>query len=344
MDYCVLNFGGFNGTSAVKTVDAFRVSSEGIEKLNAPNLDSLRAYSAAASVGNCVIAVGGGTASVSVGDLDIFRFSGSTLGKADDESGGIEPGRNFLAAASLNDYVFAMGGCIEESGQVRSVFDTVDVFKVTSSNVEKVKDHGLTLVTDRGRLAAATAGNRVIAVGGIIAENKASATLDSFKLKDDGGFERLSIKDILSVPRYDLAAASVGDYVLAIGGNTGSNASNAVDVFRVDENGVTDVENHGLALSVPRYGLAAVSVGNYILAMGGYTDDNVASDVVDVFEISNGNYKVVTNHGLSLKQARAYLSAATAGNYILAMGGIYANDSEGRSIPTNAVDVFYNYN
>ena len=39
MDYCVLNFGGFNGTSAVKTVDAFRVSSEGIEKLNAPNLD-----------------------------------------------------------------------------------------------------------------------------------------------------------------------------------------------------------------------------------------------------------------------------------------------------------------
>lgn len=336
MDYCVLNFGGFNGTSAVSTVDAFKVSDEGIEKLNAQTLDSTRAYSAAASVGNCVVVVGGGTKDASVGDLEVFRFSGSTLEKA--ESSITTSGRDFLAAASVGDYVFAMGGCLENNGQVSSVFNTVDVFKVNLSSVKKVENHGLALLTARGRLAAATAGNRVIAVGGIAADKQASKTLDSFKLTENGGFERLSVPGALSEPRYDLAAASVGNYVLAMGGYTGSNASNAVDVFKVTENGVGRVVAHGLALSVARYGLAAASVGNYVLAMGGYTDDNVASDVVDVFEISNGNYKVVTNHGLSLKQARAYLSAATAGNYILAMGG--QNGSSGYS---KAVDVFFNY-
>lgn len=335
MDYCIINFGGFNGTSAVNTADAFKVSSEGIEKLNAQTLDSVRAYSAAASVGNCILAVGGGTASTSVGNLDVFRFSGSKLEVETNVIGGITSGRNFLAAASLKDYVFAMGGCIEEGGQV---FDTVDVFEVTLSDVKKVSNHGLALSTARGRLAAATAGNRVIAVGGIAADKQASKVLDSFRLTENGGFERLSVPVALSEPRYDLAAAYVGNYVLAMGGNTGSNASNAVDVFKVNENGIGIVVAHGLALSVARYGLAAASVGNYVLAMGGYTDDNVASDVVDVFEISNGKYKIVTDHGLSLKQARAYLSAATAGNYVLAMGG--QNGSSGYS---KAVDVFFNY-
>ena len=338
MDYCVFNFGGLNGTSAVSTVDAFKVSDEGIEKLNAQTLDSTRAYSAAASVGNCVVVVGGGTKDASIGDLDIFRFSGSTLEKAEDTSGGIEPGRNFLAAASVGNYVLAMGGCLESSGEVSSVFNTVDVFEVTSSSVAKVTDRGLTLKAARGRLAAATAGNRVIAVGGITSEDKASQYLDAFKLKTDGSFEHLYIPEALSVARYDLAAASVGNYVLAIGGFDGTNASNAVDVFRVNDNGVGKVEGYDLALSVPRYGLAAASVGNYILAMGGKTEDNVVSDVVDVFKLEKGGLVTVENHGLALKQARAYLSAASAGNYVLAMGGF-----DGTS-DSKTVDVFYNFN
>ena len=80
----------------------------------------------------------------------------------------------------------------------------------------------------------------------------------------------------LSAARYDLAAASVGNYALFGGGYTGA-VSDVVDAYDTSL-----VRTAPTALSAARYALAAASVGNYALFGGGYT--TTYSAVVDVYQ------------------------------------------------------------
>ena len=183
-----------------------------------------------------------------------------------------------------------MGGYTVVGGGYGSVLDTVDVFHVTSSGVEKITDHGLSL----------------------------------------------------STPCYGLAAASAGDYILAMGGYAGSYVyPEAVNVFHVTSSGVEKITNHGLTLSTPCNQLAAASAGDYILAMGGTTGPDSPGQVhntVDVFHVTASGIEKITDHGLTLSTARYSLSAASAGGYILAMGG-WTSTTSSTDI-TNTVDVF----
>lgn len=111
--------------------------------------------------------------------------------------------------------------------------------------------------------------------------------------------------------------------------------TDAVNVFKVTENGVEAVPDHGLSLSEPRQYLAAASCGDYIFALGGISGGSIAS--VDMFHVTENGVEAVPDHGLSLSQARFSLKAVNAGNYILAMGG-YNNSY------LSTVDVFQVFN
>ena len=126
----------------------------------------------------------------------------------------------------------------------------------------------------------------------------------------------------------------MADYILNMGGQGGLNV---VDVFEATENGVEAVPDHGLTLSVGRGNLAAAACGNYILAMGG-ADSSGRSNTVDVFKATENGVEAVPDHGLSLSVGRSHLTAAAAGNYILAMGGV---GSSGR---VSSIDIFQNFN
>ena len=81
----------------------------------------------------------------------------------------------------------------------------------------------------------------------------------------------------LSVARYALAGASVGNYALFAGGYDGSNYRNTVDAYDASL-----VRSTPTALSVARYALAGASVGNYALFAGGYDGSNYRN-TVDVY-------------------------------------------------------------
>ena len=117
-----------------------------------------------------------------------------------------------------------------------------------------------------------------------------------------------------------------------MGGYDGTNYLNAIDVFHVTENGVEADTDHGLNLSVARSDLVAVSIGDYILAMGGKDDAN-SYNTIDMFHVTADGVEAVPDHGLKLSTARYNLAAAACSNYLLAMGG---RDSSGK----NTIDIF----
>ena len=339
MDY-IINFGGYDATKAYRsydTIDVFKVTSNGVEKVDDHGLalSEPRHDTVSATLGDFTMVMGG-TSGFDVTDaIDIFKTTKNGVIKVDDRGLKLSVARTDLAAAAAGNYILAMGG---ESG---SYSDAVDVFKVTANGVLGVSSHSLALSVARGVFTAASTGNFILAMGGM-KQGGYSDAVDVFKVTSDG-VEHVNYDLSLSEPRAFLSSAAIGNYILVLGGSAGSSLHyKSVDVFEVKNDEVIKLNNHGLKLSVARNVLATAVVGDYVLAMGGFDGTN-ALDTIDVFKLENGKLKTVTNHGLALNPARAYLSAASAGNCVLAMGGIVARDENKKSIPTNAVEVFYNY-
>ena len=230
----------------------------------------------------------------------------------------------------MAQYILNMGGNTSNS----SYTNAVDVFKVTENGVTKMSNHGLTLSVARDYLSSASVGNYILAMGGH--DNRTFYnTVDVFKVTTNGVEAVQNHGLSLSAARFQMAAASCGNYILAMGGHNGNSGTyyNTVDVFKVTDNGVEAVQNHGLSLSVARAQFAAASCGNYILAMGGATGSSIRTNAVDVFQVTTNGVTKIQNHGLTLSVVRNHIAAASCGNYVLAMGGY--NGSR-----LNTVDVF----
>ena len=237
--------------------------------------------------------------------------------------------RRNLASAAAGNYVLAMGG---DAGS-NTYSNAVDVFRATENGVEAVSVPGLTLSVARDSLAAASAGNYILAMGGYDGTNYSNA-IDIFHVTQNG-VEAVSVPGLtLSVARSDLVAVSIGDYIMALGGKDATNSYNTVDVFRVTQSGVEAVSVPGLTLSTARYNLAAAACGNYILVMGG-KDSSGGKNTIDIFKLTDTGIVKVTDYTLTLSQARSALGAAASGEYILALGGVGASDF------SNVVDMFH---
>jgi hypothetical protein len=114
----------------------------------------------------------------------------------------------------------------------------------------------------------------------------------------------------LSVARNLLAGASVGNYALFAGGDSGS-YRNTVDAYDTSLTRSTPT-----ALSVERYRLAGASVGNYALFAGGQSGSSSYSDAVDAY-----NASLTRSTPTALSAARYDLAGASAGDYALFAGG-----------------------
>ena len=332
-DY-ILNMGG----SIYDTVDVFKVTDNGVEHITDHGLTlSVPRYNlAAVSCGNYILAMGGRDSSsvdVQTNAVDMFKVTANGVEHITDHALSLSVPRAYLAAASCGKYVLAMGGY--SGGYSGTIYDTVDVFKMTANGIEHITDHGLTLSAARYNLAAASCGEYVLAMGGDANDGYSNA-VDVFKVTDNGIEHILDHGLTLSAARDYLVAASCGEYILAMGGYANASYFNSVDVFKVTESGIEHITDHGLTLRAARTYLAAASCGEYVLAMGGDNGgySGTIYDTVDVFKVTANGIEHITDHGLTLSVPRHYLSSASAGNYILAMGGSNATGD------TNTVDVF----
>jgi hypothetical protein len=114
----------------------------------------------------------------------------------------------------------------------------------------------------------------------------------------------------LSLARYSLAGAKVGNYALFAGG------VRSAQINTVDAYDTSLVRSTPTTLSVARYILGATSIGNYALFGGGFATGAVNSKVVDVYDASLTKTTIT-----DFSVARRQLSAITIGDYALFSGG-----------------------
>ena len=241
-DY-ILAMGGANSSAYSSVVDVFQVTSSGVEAVTGHGLtlSQARGGLVAASAGDYILAMGGQAGSSSYSSVvDVFHVTASGVEALTDHGLSLSQARANLVAAACGEYILAMGGYTVVGGGYGSVLDTVDVFHVTSSGVEKITDHGLSLSTPCYGLAAASAGDYILAMGGTTGPDSPGQvhnTVDVFHVTASG-IEKITDHGLtLSTARYSLSAASAGGYILAMGGWTSTTSStditNTVDVFQI---------------------------------------------------------------------------------------------------------------
>ncbi len=126
----------------------------------------------------------------------------------------------------------------------------------------------------------------------------------------------------LTVPRFNLAATSVGTKAIFAGG-FGAGAVDTVDIYDTANSSWSTA-----ALSQARFGLAATTVGSKAIFAGGFGSDY--SDVVDIFDNYTGQWSTDV-----LSVPRRFASAATVGNKAIFAGGQQAGGGA-----SNVVDVY----
>ncbi|HUR76322.1 MAG TPA: kelch repeat-containing protein [Acidimicrobiales bacterium] len=153
----------------------------------------------------------------------------------------------------------------------------------------------------------------VVIAGGVGAGGGPSVRVDAFDPKT-GLWSR---GPNLPVPLRDAALAVLGDDLWVVGGFTAEEgqpvAQSATYFFRPGD----DAWQTGPALHTARGGVAAATLGNFLVALGGETTDATVLDSVEVLARGSSSWRVTQ----PLSQARSFATALAMNDRIYAVGG-----------------------
>ena len=242
--------------------------------------------------------------------------------------------------------LFGVDGALESSFQAILTVTADTGAVVTATHTDGTKVEALsqtgTVVLDLPKEGTW----KVTAVRGVAQYNTVTVEVSSqysAELTAEVHIEYYGAAANLSVARYDLASASVGNFALFAGGRTvyytsevnHSRATKRVDVY---DNVLTKQSNE---IGRHLYGLAGASVGGYALFAGGayYAYNSSTSANEEYFSSSvyafSSTLSLISASDLSL--ARRSLAAASIGDYALFGGG-----RGGNSAITSIVDAYSN--
>lgn len=170
----------------------------------------------------------------------------------------------------------------------------------------------------RHALSAATVGDRAIFAGGFsgAAPSDVVDVYDaSLGLPNDAG---AWTSTTLVAARGQLAAASVGNVALFVGGSNGVATVDTVDAYDGGTGTWTST-----ALSQARSSLAATTAGTRAYFGGGFVAAGTASDRIDVYDASlGGPTDPAAWTTITLPTARYNVAATSLGNIVLFAGGV----------------------
>lgn len=190
----------------------------------------------------------------------------------------------------------------------------------------------------RTRMMTATAGNKILFIGGWYKEGNwwnDPVPVDIYDISTGSWSLHFLVPDIpqLSHFRFGAGVASVGNKIFIAGGGDamGDNQTSRVDVYDVSSN-IWTVKQ----LSAERQGVAAATVGNKVLFAGGFGYPKGSTggefNTVDIYDNSNDSWSTA-----ALSQARMDITATTAGNKVYFAGG---SSSSGSSNISTTIDIY----
>jgi 6-phosphogluconolactonase (cycloisomerase 2 family) len=287
----------FAGGNAVggrsDAIDVYKVNDDGtLTVVTQPGdikLSEARDALSSAVVGNYAI-FAGGRAVGSSGKIDVFGIdpdSGEVIRHTQEY---LRVGRYGLASGVVGNHAIFAGGY-----SAGTYSDAIEVFGIDPDSGEVIRHTDGYLRVGRADLASAVVGNHVIFAGGVSGSFDSFKVVDVFEVDPDTGVLTSTGQDIkLSVGRFDLVSGVVRNYVLFAGGNVGGNYSNAIDVYKVNDDGTLTVvtQSGDIKLSVHCSYLASVVVGNYVLFAGGHITGPAYSATIDVISVGVPTYEL----------------------------------------------------
>ena len=184
----------------------------------AASMPTARRFLAAASLNGKIYAIGGNVVLTlltfhDVNTVEVYDPNSNSWSTA----ASMPTLRGYLAAASLNGKIYAIGG-----GTANALSNTVVVYD-PSSNSWSV---AASMPTPRGSLAAASLNGKIYAIGGGTASG-VSNTVEVY----DPSTTSWSVAASMATARFGLAAADANGFVYAIGGQSASQLVNTVEQY-----------------------------------------------------------------------------------------------------------------
>ena len=237
--------------------------------------------------------------------VDIFDTATQTWSQAS-----LSVGRSEFAATAVGHYVLFAGGSLNATDP-SAVVDVLDTQTMTWSTAA--------LSQARSVLAATTVGTKAFFAGGNAGGFFTPNPTDVIDVYDSAlghpGDPLAWSTAQLSVPRAQMAGATVGPLALFAGGINITSALATVDIFD-DSTGTWSTANLSQARHLEQY--AAATLGSRVYFGGGAVDPTpTLSDRVDVFESTTNTWTTLT-----LSVPRASLAVEAVGDLVLFAGGL----------------------
>ena len=292
------------------SVDAYNAS---LTRSTPTGLRDKKTHLAATTFGNYALFAGGcdDGASITYSSVDAYD---SALVRSITTA--LSAARYYLAAATVGNYALFAGG--EKDNNYYS--------SINAYNTSMTRSAPTDLMKARSRLAAATFGNYALFAGGYIFSRSSHSTTYCPTVDAYNASLTRSTPTGLSVARYDLAAATVGNYALFAGGSGKKLNYSTIDVYDS-----TLVRSNPVNLSTDRYDPVGITInGKYALFFGGCAG-RIDADVYDIF--------LVRTSVAGIDNALTDTDGAIVGDYILFAGGSYlADNDDGSKIITVYTD------
>lgn len=245
---------------------------------------------------------------ITVGGLDATGAAMSNVDIYDPETDTWESGPDLpeplhhTAVAVLDDRVHVVGGYTIRDG---SWVALADVWSLGEGEEEWREEPPLG--TPRGALAVASAGERLVAIGGVDPDGAVLASTETL----DGGADGWEPGPDMATTREHLAAAAVGDEVYAIAGRAGGFGTNRDSVEVLRDDGWHDAGN----LNASRGGIGAATVDGAPCVSGGEED---AGTIGTIECLVDGTWEIVgelevPRHGLVVASRDGWLHVVGGG-------------------------------
>ena len=186
---------------------------------------------------------------------------------------------------------------------------------------------GVSLVHGRAFFATAIVGNYIYVIGGLVEGSAALAqTIETAPIYADGTIGTFTLSPVaLAVPRTDVTAAVVGNYLYVIGG---VNSSFLASVERAPINLDGTIGNFTLltnvTLELPLAGASAQVIGNQLYVIGGASSSQgTPSHGVQAARIRHDGTidTFAAVPGVAMIGGRAGMATAVLGNWLYVFGG-----------------------
>ena len=257
----------------------------------------------------------------------------------------LNEGRFYLAAASVNGYLYALGGAIGPRGNDNQPIASVERAKINADGSLGQWQLEKPLTTPRRGLKIVKYRNTIYAIGGY--NGIFLKSVERVTVNPDGSLGEWQLeKEESAIDRYIHSAAISGDHIYLLGGhvrNPQKVSYGDVEMTSIQSDGsLRPWQIEKTSLQIPRFIAVAFALNNYVYMLGGH-DGRERMDSVEFARINARGHVGDWSFTAKLNMARSAAAVAAHDNTVYVLGGIADNALNSVEMTTQGRDGHLGY-